>query len=43
MFKRAFGIVCSLMVAVALITATTGCGDKKKAPADKDAKTGETK
>jgi hypothetical protein len=40
MFKRAFGIVCSLMVAVALITTTSGCGDKKKPAADdkKDAK-----
>jgi predicted small lipoprotein YifL len=36
MLKRAFGIVCSLMVAVALISTTTGCGDKKKPAADKD-------
>ena len=32
--KRAFGIACSLLVALALISTTTGCGDKKKPAAD---------
>jgi hypothetical protein len=41
MLKRAFGIVCSLMVAVALISTTTGCGDKDKKPPAKDDKAAE--
>ncbi len=36
MLKRTFGIVCSLLVAVALISTTTGCGDDKKPPAKDD-------